>query len=399
MAVIAIGVSAFLLIRFEQQASQLAASLRAFDQHAREASDALTEARVAQHGYVAAGQGDAFWMSKVSASTEAFTAALSVLQQSATAAGRTSIDEAAATATEFSSVDKRVREYLKSDQQLMAADVIFTEGSDAAATAGRQIETARLVEHQAFDRQVADIRRQEATTIGAAAAIAGLIVMLLIPIRRSTMESGAMPETSSAMSIAPPMVVAPAPRPAPAPAPTPAPAPAPPPPAPIQSRSTETGLFRKTADLATDFGRVRDLDELARILARAADLVDASGLMVWMADTPGTIRPVMAHGYSTQMIARMPPVARSADNAAAKAVRSGTLQIVLSRPGGISGAVVAPIMSADGCIGALSAEIRGGAETSESVQALAAIFAAHLASVLATTSTGSELAEPRVATS
>ena len=102
MAVIAIGVSAFLLIRFEQQASQLAASVRAFDQHAREASDALTEARVAQQAYVAAGQGDAFWMSKVAASTEAFTAALSVLQQSATTAGRTSIDEASATAVEFS---------------------------------------------------------------------------------------------------------------------------------------------------------------------------------------------------------------------------------------------------------------------------------------------------------
>jgi hypothetical protein len=388
MAVIAIGVSAFLLFRFEQQVGQLAAELRAFDQHAREASDALTEARVAQHGYVAAGQGDAFWMSRVSMSTEAFTAALRVLQQSATAAGRTSIDEAAATATEFSNIDKRVREYLKSDQQLMAADVIFTEGSDAAATAGRQVETARLAERQAFDRQAADIRRQQATTIGAGAAIVGLIVMLLIPVRR-TMEADAVTQTSSAMSIAPPMVVAPAPVPAPPPVRS----------TPPPSRSTETGLFRKAADLATDFGRVRDLDELTRILARAADLVDASGLMVWMADTPGTIRPVMAHGYSAQMIARMPPVARSADNAAAKAVRSGTLQIVLSRPGGVSGAVVAPIMSADGCIGALSAEIRGGAETSESVQALAAIFAAHLASVLATTSTSSELAEPRAATS
>ena len=41
---------------------------------------------------------------------------------------------------------------MTSGQQLMAADVIFTEGSDAAATAGRQVETARLAEHQAFDR-------------------------------------------------------------------------------------------------------------------------------------------------------------------------------------------------------------------------------------------------------
>jgi hypothetical protein len=382
MAVIAIGVSAFLLIRFERDISQLAASLRAFDQHAREASGALIEARVAQHGYVAAGQGDAFWMARVSTSMEAAAAALSALQQSASAAGRTSIDEANATATEFLNIDKRVREYLKSEQPLMASDIIFTEGSDAAATAGHQVETARLAEHQAFDRQAAEIRRQEATTMGAAAATVGLIVLLLIPVRRSMTEAVQTVEPASRLSIAPAMIA------------TPAPAPAPPPPI---SQSTETGLFRKAADLATDFGRVRDLDELARILARAADLIDASGLMVWMGDSAGDLRPMMAHGYSTQMIARMPPVTRTADNAAAKAYRSGTLQIVLSRPGGVSGAVVAPIMSADGCIGALSAEIRGGAETSESVQALAAIFAAHLAGVLATTSSSSDIAESRAA--
>jgi GAF domain-containing protein len=74
-------------------------------------------------------------------------------------------------------------------------------------------------------------------------------------------------------------------------------------------------------------------------------------------------------------------VSRSADNAAAKAYRSGTLQIVLRRPGS-TGAVVAPIMSGEGCVGALSAEIRHGAETSEAVQALAEIAAAHLAGVL-----------------
>ena len=95
------------------------------------------------------------------------------------------------------------------------------------------------------------------------------------------------------------------------------------------------------------------------------------------------------------MIARIPPVPRTADNAAAAAYRSGTLQIVLSRPGVSSGAVVAPILSADGCIGALSAEIRGSGETSELVQALATIFASHLAVVLA--ATPSEMVEPKAA--
>jgi hypothetical protein len=149
--------------------------------------------------------------------------------------------------------------------------------------------------------------------------------------------------------------------------------------------------------LATDFGRVTDLDELTRLLGRAAAVLDASGLIVWMGSAAGgDLRPVLAHGYSSQMLARIPPVPRTADNAAAKAYRAGTLQIVLARPGAASGAVVAPILSADGCIGALSAEIRGGGETSEIVQALAAIFASHLASVLAS-SPAADMPEPREA--
>jgi GAF domain-containing protein len=47
--------------------------------------------------------------------------------------------------------------------------------------------------------------------------------------------------------------------------------------------------------------------------------------------------------------------------------------------------VVAPVVSADGCIGVLSAEIRDGGEASETVQALAAIIAAQLAGVLGST--------------
>ena len=378
MALIAIGVAAFLLIRTERQIGERASALRAFDRHAREASDALAEARVAQHGYVAAGQGEAFWMSKVTASGEMVHMALVALGQNATPAGRTAVAEATETAWEFSDIDKRVREYITSGQQLMAADVIFTEGSDAAATAGRQVETARLAEHQAFDRDLAEMRRQQAITIAAAAGVCALVVLGLIPIRRTAIAAAAL-ESSSSMSIAPFPVGVPA---APASAETTSP--------------TAGELFRTAADLATDFGRVRDLEELTRILARAADLLDASGLMVWMGTaTGGDLAPVLAHGYSSQMIARIPPVPRSADNAAAAAYRSGTLQIVLSRPGVSSGAVVAPILSADGCIGALSAEIRGSGETSELVQALATIFASHLAVVLA--ATPSEMVEPKAA--
>jgi hypothetical protein len=381
LACLAIGAAAFLLFQSEQQIGQHTASLRAFDQHARDASDALVDARVAQQAYVAAGQGVAFWTSKTDAAVQSATAGLTALPESAGAGARTAIDEAAATVAEFSGIDTRARDYLKSGQQLMAGDVIFTEGSDAAATAVRQIETARQVQHQAVDGDVAAVRKQQMLTAGVAAGIVGLVVLLLIPVPRArTLEAA-----DTGMSISPRAAQGSASLQAPARAPV----------AQMTVRAQDS-VFKAATDVATDFGRVRDLDELTHVLGRAAEVMDASGLIVWAGSATGSdLRPVLAHGYSVEMIARIPPVPRSADNAAAAAYRSGALQIVLARPGDSSGAVVAPILSADGCIGALSAEIRSGGETSEGVQALAAIFAAHLAGVLA--SAPAEITEPRTA--
>jgi hypothetical protein len=356
---IALGVAAFFIYGSEQRIAQLAASLRAFDQHAREATTALTEARVSQQAYVAEGQGIGFWMPKVTSSMESAQASLAALRASGSAAAQTALEQAAATTTEFTSIEQRVRDYLKSGQGLMAGDVIFTEGSETAANAGRQIEAARQAERQAFDVEEAGIRKLEAMIGAGAAAVVGLIVLLLLPARRTAANDAA----ESPLSIAPTGTIAAAPA-------------APP----------HATTFKAAASLATDFGRVRDLDELTRTLGRAADAMDASGVMVWMGSTRGgDLRPVMAHGYAADVLARIPPVPRSADNAAAAAYRSGTLQIVLSRPGKSSGAIVAPILSPEGCVGALSAEIRHGAETSEAVQAVAEIAAAHLAGVLATT--------------
>ena len=116
----------------------------------------------------------------------------------------------------------------------------------------------------------------------------------------------------------------------------------------------------------------------------AADVLDASGLILWMGAPSGAeLRPVLAHGYDPQAVARIPPVARSASNAAAAAYRTSTLQIVASQPGASKGAIVAPVVTADGCIGVLSAEIRDGGEAAEMVHAIAALIAAQLAGVLA----------------
>lgn len=383
----AIVAASFFIVHTEKQIADARAATRAFDLHAREAADALADVRVGQHSYVAAGQGIAFWIPKVAATTETASALIAGLRQAARSGlAKASLDDATETVKDFGIVDKRARDYIRSGQQLMAADVIFTEGGEAAATAGRQVETARMAEVEANDASESSARKLEAAALGGAAGVALLAVLMLVPVGALRAAAEHAASTQSTLGLQAPPVAAPvehveAPE------------------RPAASTRAISPVLMAAAQLCSDFGRVSDIRDVNASLARAADLMDATGIIVWMGSTTGAdLRPVLAHGYTPQVLARIPTVPRSADNAAAAAYRTGALQIVVSKPGADNGAVVAPIVSPDGCIGALSAEIAGGGEGSDSVQALATIVAAQLAGVLhASATSAADLAQTKTA--
>jgi hypothetical protein len=411
----ALGAAAAVFFFSQEQIAAGSAARRAVDRHAREAAEAIANLRAAQQAYVATEQGLASWMPRVATSSDAINTSIVGLRQAATSpAAQAALNDAAATVAEFGPIDNRARDYIRSGQTFMAGDVIFSEGGRTAATASRQIEAARHAEHEAFDATEDSLRHRQGLAAAGAAAVAGLILLLLAPVAHPPFEnvrdayralaavvddgivSHARPASASTSGtlatsgtagtagLAAP-TVAPAASgtvTAPAAAAASKAAASPPPPRAV----TTSPVLKAAADLATDFGRVRDSDELARLLARAGEVIDASGLIVWMGGTAGEdLRPVLAHGYTAHALARMASVPRSADNAAGAAYRTGSLQVVPSRSGGLNGAIVAPILAAEGCIGALSAEIRDGGEAGEGIQALVAIVAAQLASVLAAT--------------
>jgi hypothetical protein len=153
---------------------------------------------------------------------------------------------------------------------------------------------------------------------------------------------------------------------------------------PVELPNESMPNLKAAVDVCTELNRARDLDDLNNWLGRAANVINASGVIVWIGEAAGaSLRPVLAYGYPAPALARMPLVARSDDNAAATAFRTEKLQMVSHRPGVSSGALAVPMLSREGCIGALTAEIRNGGEASPGVQAIAAILAAQLAGVLA----------------
>ena len=401
---IALGAAAFFVITTEQQIADRHSAVRTFDLHAREAAVALADARAAQQAYVAAGQSSTYWIPRVATILQEVANTLEVLRGSAlSSAAAQALLDASSAVTEFGNVDKRVRDYLNADQSLMASDIVFSEGSVAASRAAVQVEAARVAEHQACDADEATLRRLEAYAIGGAAGLSGLILAILgfarVSKRQAELE---MPATHAASgtpeeedqlllhesSASHARIVTPPPAPPPVPKPAPAAV------APVLAPSA--GALKAAADLCTEFGRIHDLAELKALLGRAARLMNANGLVVWLGSPAGVdLQPVAAHGYGDQVLSLMRPVPRTADNAAAAAYRSGSLQTVPSRAGSPLGAVVAPLLSADGCIGALTAEVKDGGEKSEQVQALASIFAAQLAGILAASAAAGSAAEAR----
>jgi transcriptional regulator with XRE-family HTH domain len=133
---------------------------------------------------------------------------------------------------------------------------------------------------------------------------------------------------------------------------------------------------RAAARVCADLARVTDVADLKALLARAADVVGATGAMVWLWDAgTGRLRPALAHGYADEVLKRVAPLGRDADNATAAVFRSAETAVVRSGSAP-NGAVVAPLVGPVGPVGVLALEVGERASSDELVPA---IFAAQLA--------------------
>lgn len=136
------------------------------------------------------------------------------------------------------------------------------------------------------------------------------------------------------------------------------------------------------ADLCTRLGRLLDAHQAAPILEEAVAMLDAVGLIVWSWDPHATaLRALVAHGYPSSALARIPMVPKDAANAVAAAFRCAEASVVKGDEG-LTGAVVIPLMAPHGCVGALAVEFQNGGEQRESVRAFATILAAQLVTLV-----------------
>ena len=418
--IVSLGVSASLFWRGESQARSQAASLRSFHEGARTTMRALLDTRAAQQAYVAAGQGGEFWPSKVASGITVVKSGLLGLRKSASSPdAATALDEAVGLLDDFARLDRRVRDYTRTGQNLLASDLVFGDALEMAGAIDARLEQARTAETAVADAAVATFRHRQVFALTAGAAAAALVVLLLLPGAEPAREPALAPvidrERSSAGAAAAPArriiaepdeyqgtdpadleveggwrrADAPAevkPDDEPAAGPVATVPPSLPEAATTASAALHTGTaaatdLRGLASLCTDLARVVDTQQLPSLLDRASSLLDARGIILWIADPEGReLNPIVAHGYPAQLVNRLGTIERGAENATAAAFRTSLLQTV--EGGGANGAIAAPLVTPGGCVGVMAAEVRGDTERDTSKLAAAAILAAQLATLV-----------------
>ena len=320
--------------------------------------DTTGDIAAAQQAYVGVGQQDDPWFARVASllrqlEDDLSAAATAVRSPEARTALVGPITDAATSLGQF---DSQVRENLRLGEELIAADRIFADGHAALDSLSAQLSDVREAERAALGGERDVLVGQTWTTLGATALLwlLGLALLVRLPARRQ--------DTA-------PRVIETA---APAVEPTPVLAPGPPARPPLDLRSV--------ADVCIAFSRMTAAGELPALLARAATILDASGLIIWIG-AGEQLFAVTAHGYDPRVIDRLGPIGRNADNATAASWRSGEVKVV---PGDLmsNGAVVAPMFSPDACIGVLAAEVRHGREDDAETCAVTSLMAAQLATVV-----------------
>jgi hypothetical protein len=356
-----------------------------FERQARQAVVSLADLRGALQAYVADGQNSQVWEQTAARMLDASAAQVRSLREAARSPeGQGAVEGAVEQVAGIRRSEARAREYLATSQRLSASDVLFAEASPQAQKAADALDLARGQESIASATALEQIRIQQLSFAGGAAGVSLLALLLLLPVPRrpaaasDETEDDVPADRGSSLGIS---HVAPTPKRA-----------APPEDDVVAALSAIDAIqqagplpapvdLQAASDLCTALARVQEPRELPALLDRAAAVLNAAGLVIWMPDGPGGhLRPTLAHGYPPVVITRMGTIAADADNATAVAFRTQVLQTVPAE-GTAPGAVAAPLITADGCSGVMAAELRAGSPATD-VRAIAAIIAAQLATLI-----------------
>jgi hypothetical protein len=341
----------------------------AADQTVNETAELLLDLRASLHAYVAPGQGLPFWGKRAQEGIDSLRQRIIALDEIVAPRGG-SLAQSLDAVDQLAAAERRARTYVSRDEMQLAGDAIFTEIRDVLAATTSDIQTLRAGFKREHEDQAAAIRREQTMLAGGALAMWIVIALLLVPIEaRAALEDPAqwrneLKETlKKPLPVETPKVLDPVPAPAPA------------------LPAVSIGELRTVSEICSDLSALADTGALSGALARVNAVMNATGLIVWVASNDGSsLSPVATHGFDPNMVNRIGRIPRDSANVTAAAFRESAPKV--SPPTATSPAALAvPMYGPTGPTGVLSVELKAGQNAEEATVALAAIVAAQLATL------------------
>jgi hypothetical protein len=281
---------------------------------------------------------------------------------------------------------KRAEENLQAGHDLMAADLVQDEGRP-----GAQAMRAAVLEWRAAEARIAETSRYELLhqlwmVLGGVAGLwaAGVLLLAPRPVDRTapaaTVSMLPEPAAEAPLSLSLPDADGSAPAPIAAPPPAPAPESA-------TAVVTAPSLVPTSIDLGPaaalceEIGRADTPETVGTLLERAAAVIGAAGVVIWLKGEGEELVPVAAHGYGPQALAFIDAMPLDAGNVTTAAWQAGRLRAVPAS-GRALGALAVPMFQGPRCTGVFTAELSDDADT-PTARALAGIVAAQFAATIA----------------
>ncbi len=398
MLLVALALAATIGLGFRAVQDELAAGrhLEHIRAAARAGDVALAHAgeiRAALYASVATAQSHEFWNTRALALLDGLRTTVRDLSGAAAAVGQNMDPSAEDHLRRLVAVEARARNYVRDEQPRLAADIIFTEARDLIENLRSQIAGLRDAVSASGRAEQVLVRRRQALLAGGALVIWMIVAALLVPLasEREAVFAERSPIESLTLPLALADMLEATPRPAPEPTPS------------FEKPLAKPGAItaRPPVDLPAaaavcrELARVSDAQEISSLLERSARVLDASGLIVWLAEGEA-LYPAASWGYDPRLFSRIPSIPRDAPNLTASAFRSSSLRTSPS-DGCSPAAFGAPLVGPGGAVGVLSGEVPGANEIPEGTSAVAVIFAAQLATLVGSMPPTTTTAEPRQA--
>lgn len=427
VALAALGAAGYRILQDERRLTADTQALVASGDAADLAIETIGEIKAALHAYVAPGQGHGFWTARAGVLLDKLRGSLLELDRVSTAHGAP-LTEALDLSDRLAAAEQRAREHVRNGQPLLAGDAIFIDARDQLDAIRLQVARARGQLAQIGSTGLAATRREQMMLALGAAGIAALALLVLVPPGRAddtvaipaaasssgarepdeyarvipTLKTPAATASASAASgTATPASATTASGARRTAAATPAASTARPagataastvgaaakaaPAARVVEAATppQPNRWPEAAALCTAIARVSDSQEIGALLGRAAGLLNASGIVLWMAADGAGLVPAATAGYDDRVVSRIGSISRDDENLTARAFREAGSKTSKARQGAAA-ALAVPLVTPTGAVGVFSAELRESADVDAQQLAISTIIAAQLSLLLAT---------------